>query len=657
MDIQPSDDISCIKENQELFESRTPDYSRILLGERVEHDEAKKISQKSEKGNIFSLFKLATLKKITTFSVVSVKSLYQKFIIRDSSIIKKYWDIIMELILSYDVITTLFFLAYQNPSGGMLVVDYITWIFFIVDIGLTFFTEKINERGLPIREFKDLSLIYLKGYLLLDIIAIIPVRLGGGDQRIEYYLRMVRLLKLPGIIDLTDGTGISFLLTYFSFGKREKDGRVTYTYTAKIIASLIKLLITVIFLVYFLGCFFFWFQAIVNNYQYSQNPAVLNENNFQNAYITDGMDVQDIALRSSYFMLTTIATIGYGDFLPQNIYEMSFIMCVMLFGVTLFAYIMGNFNNAINYYNEATSGVDYIGSLNTWLDSLERLHGKIPKELRKKIIDHFTFYFSNDRLKSLAKSYWDAETADDLVAIDQDYVSLLPEEIYYQVIGSLFKDFLYHFSYFSSEKLKYALLPHLQPRKFEQSELIYTHNTHITELMFVMSGNISIGIDIEGKHTMLLFCENGRTILGEYCIITKLKNKFDYLAQTRVVAYVINADVFLKILESFYPEEKNKILAMSVTRENNLKRLLNDHLKDSRVDFTVLTEIYKDHNTIIPSKAQTNDHYSEEDIEMKLAAMDSQTFDIEKDIKKVVSTLDSLNDLRKSSFLKLNKPT
>ena len=90
MDIQPSDDISCIKENQELFESRTPDYSRILLGERVEHDEAKKISQKSEKGNIFSLFKLATLKKITTFSVVSVKSLYQKFIIRDSSIIKKY---------------------------------------------------------------------------------------------------------------------------------------------------------------------------------------------------------------------------------------------------------------------------------------------------------------------------------------------------------------------------------------------------------------------------------------------------------------------------------------------------------------------------------------------------------------------------------------
>jgi Ion channel. len=42
------------------------------------------------------------------------------------------------------------------------------------------------------------------------------------------------------------------------------------------------------------------------------------------------MSTQEVALRCSYYMLTTISTIGYGDFLPHNIYEMSFLIVVML---------------------------------------------------------------------------------------------------------------------------------------------------------------------------------------------------------------------------------------------------------------------------------------------------------------------------------------
>lgn len=280
--------------------------------------------------------------------------------------------------------------------------------------------------------------------MIFDIVAIIPLRAGGNNNG-EYYLRMVRLLKLPEVINISNGTGIGYFLTFFRFGKREKDGSVTYKYKTKIIASLVQLLLSVLFIIYFLGCFWYWFQNIVRNYQYSSgpsDPSDIDFNDFSRAYNLVGMASSDVAIRSSYFILTTIATIGYGDYLPKNIYEMACIMCIMLFGVGLFAYIMGNFNNAISYYNEATSGKDSIGEMNSWLDSLEKVQGILPKSLRNRISDHFAFYFSEDRLNTLAKAYWEAENDDGLIAIDQEYVSNLPEDIYYSILDTLFSDFL-----------------------------------------------------------------------------------------------------------------------------------------------------------------------------------------------------------------------
>jgi hypothetical protein len=57
-------------------------------------------------------------------------------------------------------------------------------------------------------------------------------------------------------------------------------------------------------------------------------------------------------------MLTTITTVGYGDYLPKNIYEMALLSIIMLLCVALFAYFMGSFNTAIEDYNAITSIYD-----------------------------------------------------------------------------------------------------------------------------------------------------------------------------------------------------------------------------------------------------------------------------------------------------------
>jgi hypothetical protein len=67
-------------------------------------------------------------------------------------------------------------------------------------------------------------------------------------------------------------------------------------------------------------------------------------------------------------MLTTITTVGYGDYLPKNVYEMGALSVIMLLCVAFFAYIMGAFNGAISEYNAITSIDDQMSGLNIWLD-------------------------------------------------------------------------------------------------------------------------------------------------------------------------------------------------------------------------------------------------------------------------------------------------
>ena len=109
-----------------------------------------------------------------------------------------------------------------------------------------------------------------------------------------------------------------------------------------------------------------------------------------------------------YFMMTTLTTVGYGDFLggPTNVPEMAMICIIMLLGTGLFAYIMGSVNSGVEDYNALRSDGDKMGELNIFLDQTEILHGSIPGSMKAEIYKHFIHYWKNDRLKQLAKAYW-----------------------------------------------------------------------------------------------------------------------------------------------------------------------------------------------------------------------------------------------------------
>lgn len=635
--------------NQDLQELENS--PQIMLGTIIkpQHD-----SEKKKKKKFKLRLSLVSLKDIKASAIVSVRSIYQKLLISNKSLKKKYWDIIMELILGYNVITTLYFLAYAYPGASMLVIDYICWIFFIVDIGVTFFTELVTEKGQEIKRFSVIALNYLKGWLIFDVLAIIPLAAGGYPQA-EYLLRMFRLIKLPGVLDITDGTGISFLLTYFSFGKREKDGKISYKFTTRIIASLIQLFITIIFIVYFLGCLWYWFQHLVNDDRYSSKTDSSNEGSFEYYYGLRSLSSEHVALRSSYFMLTTIATVGYGDFLPRNVYEMAFLSAIMLLGVTIFAFIMGNFNSAIAYYEEISNGNDQTGELNNWLENVERIHGKIDGVLRNEILSYFSYYFSKDRLKGLAKNYWEASSEEDLVAVTQEYVKNLPEETYYEILDTLFSDVLSKYRYyFGDGKFRYAVLPYFQPRLFPENTFIYRNNDVITDVVFLTEGSVSIGISLFGKHQTLLYCETGRTVLGDHNAITKTENKYDFFVEKTVESFVINSETFCSILENCFKSHKSNIMTISARRELNLKRLLLDHLKRAGLDQFAINEVTNKYKSVLRNHAPTKE-VDEQLIEKDLVNLNEVSMKLEQQSKHILKLAESTEELRNVQYNYLKK--
>lgn len=48
-------------------------------------------------------------------------------------------------------------------------------------------------------------------------------------------------------------------------------------------------------------------------------------------------------LRVFYFMFTTLSTVGFGDFHPRADAERILVVFILLLGVAVFSYIMGNF--------------------------------------------------------------------------------------------------------------------------------------------------------------------------------------------------------------------------------------------------------------------------------------------------------------------------
>ena len=128
-------------------------------------------------------------------------------------------------------------------------------------------------------------------------------------------------------------------------------------------------------------------------------------------------DTKFALIFSMYYMVTTLSTVGYGDYFPTSIGEKIFAIVIMMIGVTIFATVMNNFMQmflALTIPADRTNNED---NLTRWFSMIKRIRMQpfgegtdISVELKEEIENHFRYFWENDRVASLLekKQYFDS---------------------------------------------------------------------------------------------------------------------------------------------------------------------------------------------------------------------------------------------------------
>ena len=100
-----------------------------------------------------------------------------------------------------------------------------------------------------------------------------------------------------------------------------------------------------------------------------------------------------------YFAITSLSTVGFGDFCPRSDLERALGALMLLFGVAIFSLCMGNFIEMVGQINEFNQTLDDGDSLARFFGVMHRFNHNRPFniELKRKIEKHFNYKWEFDR--------------------------------------------------------------------------------------------------------------------------------------------------------------------------------------------------------------------------------------------------------------------
>lgn len=140
-----------------------------------------------------------------------------------------------------------------------------------------------------------------------------------------------------------------------------------------------------------------------------------------------------------YYSFTSLTTVGFGDYNPRSEFERIFCAMILLFGVAIFSYIMGNFKEVLEKFNQLNEDLDDGDELTKFFGLLQRFNGNksINLELRNKIEAFFDYKWNNDRKMAI-------DDEEELALLEQ-----LPTEVQDKLlVGYLYNNFLHTFTDF-----------------------------------------------------------------------------------------------------------------------------------------------------------------------------------------------------------------
>lgn len=295
-----------------------------------------------------------------------------------------------------------------------------------------------------VSSFKKIAKHYLKKSFMFDFIAWFPLSLFMDSTKPLYardrrLFRLLRLLRLPRLAQLLDVEKCKSILNEY-YGKKlensviKNDNEFSFPIMRVIIIvhtyNLFSIIVVIFTVSYFLGIL--WL-IIIRDYQNWQNMEMYDvHQRYKTFYTQPGYgfiadqetEYHEITtlIKVWYFAITTLSTIGFGDFSPKSVMEKLLGSFILLFGVVVFSIIMSKLIDILVSFKS----IDQQGAhkdLSKWIAMLSKYNGGHPinKNIITEIEDFFDFYWKSNKMKAFQST------------VDKRFMDELPESVVQQI--------------------------------------------------------------------------------------------------------------------------------------------------------------------------------------------------------------------------------
>lgn len=196
-----------------------------------------------------------------------------------------------------------------------------------IDLGIKFITD-FQKEGIWSDSFIEIFQNYARNSMMVDFVSTLPTLIWNQAKSV-YWLKMLRLYHARQAYGAVSEI-IKFLLQKAGLNKGSVEK----------LLNILNLLIYLFSAIHILCCIWIYVGKITEcswiNYC-AKNSQI--EFDYQDAY--------PIYVMSFYWVITTLTTVGYGDFKGYTPIEYIIQMIVEFLGIAVFSYLMGSINSMV----------------------------------------------------------------------------------------------------------------------------------------------------------------------------------------------------------------------------------------------------------------------------------------------------------------------
>lgn len=422
---------------------------------------------------------------------------------------KQSWDAFVLLMTVVAAIETPLRLALQLPmEGALLIVDSFVMGTFLIDMVLNFLTPvRVNDQLLTSR--RGIALNYLKGWFILDLLSIFPLTLFFGAS--WEGVKLLRLLRLAHIATFMQKIAKANIIN----------------------ASLLRMFI----LAFWVALFAHWAAC---------GWIALGAGNIGPEWHAEK---NLLYLRSIYWAVTTIATIGYGDVTPITPPQTMFAIVIEIMGAGLYGYVIAIFAGLISNLDAARKKfTEQIDEINTFMR-----FRNIPTALQNQIREYYDYMWESRR------GHNETHVLADLPHSLKLKVSIFINQAMLEKVP-MFEG--------AGEALVKELVLNLKPTVLTPSDYVFRAGDDGDSMYFISSGQVEI-VSADGK-TVFATLTAG-SYFGEMALLLSQPRSACARALDYVDLYSLEKNTFDRILEKF-PSFQEHLHELATQRQSGNKK-------------------------------------------------------------------------------------